>query len=151
MSRITPPTATQARLFLCNAIGYSSQLFLAAGVTRIVVVHVASHRLVSMTPTSTEWEPEPNAVVRPTLATVDRPPAATRLVCTTTLSTAQTTTNSSPSASATWTETVATIPVVELASRVVESGQSTAGAVLLSSYAPMSIRPRTIRGKPRWS
>src|SRR6266508_903824 len=149
MSRITPPTATPARLRSCNAIGYRSHPCPGADVTRTVVEHLASHCLESITRSSTEWEPKPNEAVKLTLAKVEVPPEATTLVCTAAPSLAQTTTNPSPSPSATWTESVATIPVAEWACSVVDLGHSTAGPVLLSSYAPMSIRPRTMRGKPR--
>src|SRR2546425_5879930 len=150
MSLITPPMGTPARLFSWNAIGYSSQPC-AAGVTRTVVEQVATHCLVSMTRSRIEWAPDPNVVVKLTVAAVGGPPAATRLVRTVLPSTDKTTTNSSPSASVTWTDTVATKPVEELASNVAGVGQRTVGVVLLSSYAPMSITPRTIRGRPRWS
>src|SRR5213592_326323 len=131
MSLITPPMGTPARLFSCNAIGYSWHPC-AAGVTRTVVEQVATHCLVSMTRSRIEWAPDANVVEKLTVAAVGGPPAATRLVPT-----------ALPSASVTWADTVATKPVDELASNVAGVGQRTVGALLLSSYAPMSITPRT--------
>src|SRR5207249_8861195 len=96
-------------------------------------------------------EPTPNTVVKSTVAAVVGPPAATTSVRETVPSTVHTTTSGSPSASATFTETVAAAPLGGAQSNVIGLGQLTLGAVLPASYAPMSIIPPTIRANPRWS
>src|SRR6266540_3660909 len=87
--------------------------------------------------------------VKETVAAVGGPPAGTTVVWETIPSTVHTTVKGSPSASKTFTERVAW--VIEPQLKVTGAGQLMVGAVLLYSYAPMSIALPTTRAKPRWS
>src|SRR5437762_631701 len=131
MSPRIPPAGPVTEIFAAPSSRTAVHLC-GDGVTRTVVEHVAPHSLVSMTVTRTEWDPDPKEFVKLTLAMVGGPPAATRLVRTALPSTDTITISSSPSASATWTDTAATNPPEVSASNVVEVGQRTVGAVLRS-------------------
>src|SRR6266567_2703009 len=129
MSMITPPIGTPIRLLVCSAIGYKSP----RPFTVIVVEQLAIKPFVSVTDALTRWAPTAKAAVKSTRAVVGGPPAATALVWRAAPSTAHTTTSGPPSASATFTETVATAPLGDAQFNVIGPGQLMVGAWFSSS------------------
>src|SRR6266581_4090754 len=124
MSVITPPIGTPIRLLVCSAIGYKSP----RPFTVFVVEQLAIKPFVSVTDALTRWEPTAKAAVKSTRAVVGGPPAATALVWRAAPSTAHTTTSGPPTASATFTETVATAPLGDAQLNVIGPGQLMVGA-----------------------
>src|SRR6266567_8610050 len=123
MSMITPPIGTPIRLLVCSAIGYKSP----RPFTVIVVEQLAIKPFVSVTDALTRWAPTAKAAVKSTRAVVGGPPAATALVWRAAPSTDHTTTSGPPTASATFTETVATAPLGDAQLNVIGPGQLMVG------------------------
>src|SRR2546423_475070 len=140
MSMITPPIGTPIRLLVCSSIGYKSP----RPFTVIVVEQLAIKPFVSVTDALTRWAPTAKAAVKSTRAVVGGPPAATALVWRAAPSTVHTTTSRPPSASATFTETVATAPVGEGEAKVIGAGQLMVGALFtntLTALEQVAIHP----------